>query len=228
MAELGRILLADDEELFLHSTADLLRRQGYECDCAVDARTAVEMLGKKSYDLLIADIKMPGNPDLEFIKELPRIAEGMPAILVTGYPSLNSAIQSIQLPVVSYLIKPFEFSDLLAQVMSAITDNGLLRERHLERALKRIANDLEEVGIVTEARVSTLGHDILKELSNLSDREWEILRLLRANQRVGAIARSLHIDPNTVRSHLKSIFQKMEVHSQTELLERLGSITMKH
>ncbi len=224
MAELGPILIADDEKSFLRSTADLLRREGYECDCAPDGRKAAAMLEKGSYVLLIADIKMPGNSDLEFVNKVPRIIENLPVILVTGYPSLNSAIQSIQLPVVAYLIKPFAFSDLLAQVKRALSIERLnLGARKLQRALQRIADTLEECTVVT-THVSSQDPHILKELPNLSQRQWEILRLLRAYQRVGTIARVLHISPDTVRSHLKSIFHKLGVHSQEELLEHLASM----
>ncbi len=124
MAEPSRILIADDDESFLYSTADLLRREGYECTCALEARTAREMLGKTRYDLLIADIRMPGNSDLELIKELPQIAAGLPVILVTDNPPLNSAMQSIQPPVASYLVKPFELNDLLVRVKDAMRIKG--------------------------------------------------------------------------------------------------------
>ena len=121
MAESGKILIADDEEVFLSSTADLLRREGYECDCASDASTVVELLNSSlKYDLLISDINMSGNPELELVKDLPKIAKGMPVVLVTAYPSINSAIQSIKLPVVAYMIKPFDFKALLTQVKESI------------------------------------------------------------------------------------------------------------
>ncbi|MCH6545058.1 MAG: response regulator transcription factor [Deltaproteobacteria bacterium] len=225
MVEPRRILIADDEESFLYSTADILRREGYDCSCASDARAATEMLRKDSYDLLIADIKMQGNSDLEFIKALPQIAEGMPVILVTGYPSLNSAIESVQLPVVAYLVKPFELNELLVRVKDVITGKGLFKTRRLEKALQKMANDLEEVGALTGANTSTTRLYTLNGLHALTQREWEILRLLRANQRVVAIARSLHISTSTVRNHIKSIFQKMGVHSQMELLECLSAMT---
>ncbi len=120
MAELGRILFADDEETFLHSTCDLLRREGYTCDSVPDAATAIKKLREQDYDLLISDIKMPGNAELEFIQELPKIAEGMPVILVTGYPSIYTAIKSIQLPVMAYLPKPVDFGELLNQVRKGV------------------------------------------------------------------------------------------------------------
>ncbi len=61
MGSAAKILLADDEQTFLHSTADLLRDQGYECDCAMDAEEASALMQRTEYDLLISDINMPGN-----------------------------------------------------------------------------------------------------------------------------------------------------------------------
>jgi len=124
MAETGRILVADDDETFLLSTADLLRREGYYCDCAPDAAAAEKLLRAGRYDVLIADIRMPGNSDLEFVRSLPDTARGMPVILVTGYPSLGTAIESIRLPVVSYLVKPVDFDELLDRVRVAMQYSG--------------------------------------------------------------------------------------------------------
>ena len=61
MTQPGRILVADDEETFAESTADLLRREGYQCDTAREASIAATLLAGSQYDLLIADIRMPGN-----------------------------------------------------------------------------------------------------------------------------------------------------------------------
>jgi DNA-binding response OmpR family regulator len=77
MVNLGRILLADDEKNFLEAHADLLREEGYVCDCAADADTAKKLLMRSEYDLLIADIKMPGNNELELIESLPAIRDAI-------------------------------------------------------------------------------------------------------------------------------------------------------
>ena len=120
MSITGQILIADDNETFLRSTAELFSREGYECDISPDAETAIGMLKTSRYDILIADIHMPGNSELELVKELTKIAEGMPVILVTGNPSLETATQSIQLPVAAYMDKPVEFETLLMQVKNSI------------------------------------------------------------------------------------------------------------
>jgi DNA-binding response OmpR family regulator len=143
VSELGRILLADDEETFLHATADILRREGYHCDCAPDARVAAEMLRQGDYELLIADIKMPGNPELELVKGLAGIAAGLPVILVTGYPSIRSATESIHLPVVAYLVKPIEIPELLDHIRPAVERYRLVkRVRDCRERVEQLCRDL--------------------------------------------------------------------------------------
>lgn len=169
MAGMGRILIADDEETFLYSTADLLRREGYECYCALDAATSSEMLRNDRYDLLISDIRMPGNSELEFIHELSGIAEGVPVILVTGYPSLDSAIQSIQLPVVAYMVKPIDFDQLLVQAQKSIAQSRIYRVVcDLQQRLQNSHEGLTDIWSVFTGkprRASSIPVDVFLELT---------------------------------------------------------------
>jgi DNA-binding NtrC family response regulator len=120
MASPGRILIADDEKSFLKFSARLLKKEGYECDTAEDGPAAVDLLRKNRYDVVISDIKMPGNPGLRLAQEVGNLQEGVPVVIVTGYPSLDTAKRAIELPVVAYIEKPVEFSVLLSSVKSAI------------------------------------------------------------------------------------------------------------
>ncbi len=165
----GRILVADDEETFLNATADLLRREGYLCDTATNASTAAELLEKNVYDLLIADIKMPGNPNLELIQKMPMIAEGMPVILMTGYPSVDSAIRSLNLPVSAYLVKPLDFEELLEHVQRAIGRHHLfLTMRRVQDRLKHWQTDLqntEHVMLQEAGQTSAVPLDLFLDLT---------------------------------------------------------------
>jgi len=125
MTQPACILIADDEELFLHSTADLLRQEGFRVDCARDGGEALRLLEEHTYDLLISDIRMPGNQDLILARSLPEPNRGLPVILVTGYPSAQSAIQALNLSVLAYLVKPMEFQDLLAQVQRGVAQRRI-------------------------------------------------------------------------------------------------------
>ena len=120
MDGLGSILLVDDEETFRESTSRLLRRNGYECECARNGDEAVKALHDRRFDLMIADIRMPGNPDLKVVRAAKELDSQMPVVLVTGYPSTETAVHGIDLSVAAYMTKPLDFDKLLGHLKSAI------------------------------------------------------------------------------------------------------------
>jgi DNA-binding NtrC family response regulator len=129
----ARILIADDDPAVLQVMDRALSRACYRCTTVTGASEAVEALRNARYDLLISDIHMPGNHHLELIRQVSRIAEGMPVILLTGYPSLETAIDALHLPVVEYLIKPVHVADLLNRVSDVLERAGLLHTLELAR-----------------------------------------------------------------------------------------------
>ena len=131
MSTVGNVLLADDEDLFRRSTAELLRTDGFGCDCAENGPQAITLLGQNRYDVLIADICMEGNDDLALVRDAGRIAPGLPVILVTGHPSLETAIPSIHLAVMAYLRKPVDYALIRKQVRLA-TEHSTLRRTMIE------------------------------------------------------------------------------------------------
>ncbi len=120
MSSMGRILLADDEAVFAEATADLLRREGYQVDTVADAAAAIAAAESEDYDLVISDLEMPGNDDLALLRRLAESRGGLPVIVVTGYPSVRSAMTCIDLPVAAYLTKPVTFAQLHAKAIEAI------------------------------------------------------------------------------------------------------------
>lgn len=111
-----RILIADDEPLYLRTTGQLLRKAGYECECVSDGNAALEQLRRKSFDLILSDLNMPGNLRLELLQQGRSQWPHIPLIVVTGVPSLPTAIESVRLGIADYLLKPVRFEDLLASV----------------------------------------------------------------------------------------------------------------
>ena len=117
---LGRILLADDDDLFREALATRLRRDGYECVCAASAQEALEHLRATEFDTLISDIYMPGNVGLELIEQVPQVAAGLPVVLMTGRPSVETAVKSVNLSVVGYLTKPVELEPMRALLRRSV------------------------------------------------------------------------------------------------------------
>ena len=157
MTTKGRILIADDEEFFLRTTTELLNNEGYDCSHARNGESALDKLKTCEFDLLISDIHMPGNSELELVRELREIAEGMPVILITGNPSLETATKSIQLPVAAYMTKPLDFDMLLVQVKSSITTyRTYCSVQNTSKRLQEWQKDLDSIkDVVSNALEST-------------------------------------------------------------------------
>ncbi len=116
----ARILIADDEPLYLRTTGDLLRKAGYECVCVPDAHAALVVLSTESIDLVLSDLNMPGNVMLELLRQGRMNWPHIPLIVITGVPSLPTAIESIRLGITDYLLKPVKYDDLLSSVRRAL------------------------------------------------------------------------------------------------------------
>lgn len=139
------VLIADDEPQFLHATEELLREEGYHCECAASAQQAVTMLQNKRYDVLICDVTMPGNEQLRVVQVAQEFVPGMPVILVTSHPSVDSAVSSLHLPVVAYLTKPLDYGQLLSQMrMATGLSHNYLVISDVCRHLRECCQSLEE------------------------------------------------------------------------------------
>jgi DNA-binding response OmpR family regulator len=149
MSDAGRILMADDEATFLDATADLLRREGYTVDTASDGAAAMVKVRSAPYDLLITDLEMPGNADLQLVREVAAASGGLPVIVLTGYPSVRSAVASIELPVAAYLTKPVIFGELLDRVRTAVA--RFRSWQAMQRTEQRLAAWKEEIQQVVTA-----------------------------------------------------------------------------
>ncbi|TWU45016.1 Transcriptional regulatory protein QseF [Novipirellula aureliae] len=117
----ARILIADDEPLYRRTTGQLLCEAGYECECVEDADKAINALQSKPFDLILSDLNMPGNLKLELLHEGRRNWSHVPLIVITGVPSIPSAIESVRLGITDYLLKPVKYEDLISSVRRALS-----------------------------------------------------------------------------------------------------------
>jgi DNA-binding NtrC family response regulator len=115
-----RILIADDEPLYRQTTGELLRKVGFDCVCVSSGDDAIAALNSQHFDLVLSDLSMPGNFKMELLKEHSERHSATPIIVITGVPSLPTAIESIRLGITDYLLKPVKFEDLLVSVRAAL------------------------------------------------------------------------------------------------------------
>src|SRR5690349_14752048 len=115
-----RVLVVDDEASIRDLLAKTLALAEYDVDVAPDGRSALERMRLYPYDLLIADLKMPGMDGLTVIREAKRYKADLPVIIITGFSTETSAIEAVNLGVAGYLTKPFRVPQVLAAAAKAL------------------------------------------------------------------------------------------------------------
>jgi EAL domain-containing protein (putative c-di-GMP-specific phosphodiesterase class I) len=129
------VLLVDDDEMLLRSYARLLGADGYDCDIRFDGEAAVEAIRSGSYDLVLSDIDMPRLGGLALLERIRAHDLDVPVVLITGCPSLETAMAAIEYGALRYLPKPVD-----AQRLRGVTADAV-RLHRLARA-RRVALDL--------------------------------------------------------------------------------------
>ena len=115
-----RVLVVDDEASIRDLLSKTLALAEYEVDTAPDGTAALDRMRAFSYDLLIADLKMPGMDGLTLIRQAKRIKADLPVIIITGFSTESSAIEAVNLGVAGYLTKPFRVPQVLAAASKAL------------------------------------------------------------------------------------------------------------
>ncbi|MEW5795109.1 MAG: GAF domain-containing protein [Candidatus Zixiibacteriota bacterium] len=160
----ARIFIVDDELRLCESLSALLQGDGREVLAFQQAPDAAKAIRDQKVDLVISDIKMPVLDGLEILQIVKQVDEGIPVILLTGYASMDSALEAISLGAYDYLLKPVDFDRL---------------ELSVTRALERRESELARLRLVEELRLSNL---------ILQQRVGELNALYEAGKSIGSLA----------------------------------------
>jgi DNA-binding NarL/FixJ family response regulator len=193
---MGGILVADDDPSFRESIAQLLQDRGYDVIHAETGAAAKHVCMHDGVDLVVADIHMPGNNRLEMIEALELLDPIPPVILVTGYPSVETAAASLKLPVKAYLLKPIDHAALLREVESALGGDTLRADR-------------------IDGQLTSMG-----EHWGLTARQTETLSWIVRGLANKEIAGHLGCQLRTVEAHVTALLEKSGADSRTELIAR--------
>jgi two-component system OmpR family response regulator len=114
-----RLLLVDDEEDFRTTLANRLKRRNLDVADADSGEKALEIIGQKSFDVAIVDIKMPGMDGIETLRRIKKIDPLLEVILLTGHASVEAGIEGMKSGAYDYIIKPCNVNDLMVKVDDA-------------------------------------------------------------------------------------------------------------
>ena len=124
----GRIIVVDDENIVLKNLRRILEKSGHTVSTCINPVKALEQIGSESYDIVISDIKMPYMDGLSFLNRVKSIAPEIEVILITGYASLDGAIEATKYGAYHYLSKPFTPDEIRNRVENALKEKKLREE----------------------------------------------------------------------------------------------------
>ncbi len=123
MMSKNSILVVDDELLIRDLLYDFFQDQGWEISIASDGKKAMEVLKSKEIDLLLTDIKMPEMDGLDLTKYVRENYPDIPVVLMTGFPSVETAVTALREKVEDYIVKPFNINKLYKTVESKVNES---------------------------------------------------------------------------------------------------------
>jgi len=162
MAENISILIVDDEESVRDSLYSWFQDDGYIVECAEDGKKALNLLDAKEFDIVLADIKMPGMDGMELQRRIKVLAREPIFIVMTAFASVDTAVQALKNGAFDYVTKPFDPDDLSHLIRNAAmqaslkAENETLKQRITSlsdvediigesQAVKRMLNDVESI-----------------------------------------------------------------------------------
>lgn len=114
-----RVLVIDDETVFLNTLITRLKIRGFDAHGCEDAKKGLEMLKSQTFDVVLLDVSMPEIDGIEALEMIKTEWPALPVILLTGHASIDSAIKGKQMGAFDYLLKPFPIDDLTDRVEEA-------------------------------------------------------------------------------------------------------------
>ena len=144
-----KILIAEDEEITVKHLVNTLQAEGYSVTGTMNGLDALQKIEKDSFDLLIADIKMPGISGMELLEKTRERSPETGVIIITGFGSIGSAVEAMKKGAVEYVTKPFDLDELLLKVKKIRDQKVLVRENI---ALKTYLGMDRKVSIIARSR----------------------------------------------------------------------------
>ena len=115
----SRVLLVDDETVFTNNMSKLLTSRGYRVTAVNSGDSAIQLLEKEDFDVVVLDLKMPGMDGITTLKEIKKLGLFTETLILTGHGSIDSAMEATKLGAYDYLPKPCEIGELVAKIEGA-------------------------------------------------------------------------------------------------------------
>lgn len=196
------ILMVDDHELVRRGLRQLLAEAFPELELgeATDARQTLEAVRKRSWDIVLLDINMPGRSGIEVLQELKQSYPRLPVVLLTAFPEKDYAVRAFKLGASGYVSKQSASGELIAAIRKALAGGRYITP------------------ILAEALAATVaGEDPAAPHEALSNRELQVLRQVALGKPLKEIAAELALSEKTIGTYRMRISRKLGLGTNVEI-----------
>lgn len=208
-----RILLVEDDQKYLETLRTIIEENNYQVKTAVSALSAMEMLAFNDYDLIISDLYMDSVNGIQFLKYVKRTKPFIKTMILTGSPSMDTELQSLDIYVDKYLVKETSTELLLKYIEVILSDSDKPKE------IVELRDDNEEIVVNLKSRSITRAGEQVK----LSQKQYAIAVYLLEHHGVAVSREELFegvwdtaredVDLHVIDAHIKDIRKKLKVNA---------------
>lgn len=200
------VLLADDHQVFAEAVGQLLQSEPdlVVVGHAVSAADTEKLLDAEQVDVLLVDLELDQESGIELLSRVHKDRPEIAIVVLSCHDGADVVIEALRAGALAYVSKDASFEELLLAVRAAVRGENWIPQRLLDPVLRRLLHPSDPRS-EAEAR-----------LASLSSREWEVLECLVTGMTKATIGTRLFLSPNTVRTHIRNLLAKLEVHSSLE------------
>lgn len=183
----ARILVVDDEAVIVKALVRYLTQEGYEVESALEGVEAIEKCKEKNFDLLLTDLNMPNMDGIQLITALRSINPDLSCLVMTGFGSIQSAVEAMKAGAFHYITKPFELEDIGLIIEKAVSHTKLKSQNQMLQREVQTRYGMENIiGASEELRA------VLKLVSQVADTDSTVLILGDSGTGKELIAKAIH------------------------------------
>ncbi|MCU0522786.1 MAG: response regulator transcription factor [Anaerolineae bacterium] len=198
-----RVLIADDHPIVRQGLKQILgdTRDMLVAGEAINGREVLEKARAEPWDVVVLDISLPDQSGLDILKQLRVEHPGLPVLVLSVHPEDQYALRVLRAGAFGYLTKDSAPDELVNAIRKVVSGGRYVSELMAERLALEIGAD-----------TSKLPHE------TLSDREFQVLRLMATGKPVTAIAEELNLSPKTISTYRARVLAKMNLETTAELI----------
>jgi len=180
---MSRILILEDEKVIRTALRRLLERNNYQIVESGTVQEAADILGRQEFDLVIADLRLPGAPGTDVIP----LCDGVPVLIMTSYASVRSAVESMQLGAVDYIAKPFDHDEIVMTIKRTLQHSRLERQKEVLKS--ELLRSYPVQGMIGNC---TAMLEVLNRISRVAPTDSTVLILGESGTGKELVARAVH------------------------------------